>query len=87
MRVYYDRDSDVNLIKSRKVAIVGYGSQGHAHALNLRDTGVKDVVVALRAGSESRKKAESEGVTCMTVSEAAAWADVGAQGRGACYEC
>ena len=76
MRVYYDRDSDVNLIKSRKVAIVGYGSQGHAHALNLRDTGVKDVVVALRAGSESRKKAESEGVTCMTVSEAAAWADV-----------
>ena len=51
MRVYYDRDADINLIKSKKVAIIGYGSQGHAHALNLRDSGVKDVVVALRKGS------------------------------------
>lgn len=48
MRVYYDRDADLNIIKSKKVAIVGYGSQGHAHTLNLRDSGVKDVVVALR---------------------------------------
>ncbi len=48
MRVYYDSDADVNLIKSKKVAIVGYGSQGHAHALNLRDSGVKDVAIALR---------------------------------------
>ena len=48
MRVYYDRDADVNLIKSKKVVIVGYGSQGHAHANNLRDSGVKEVVVALR---------------------------------------
>ena len=48
MRVYYDRDADLNLIKGKKVAIVGYGSQGHAHALNLKDSGVKDVAIALR---------------------------------------
>ena len=53
MRVFYDRDADVNLIKTKKVAIVGYGSQGHAHALNLRDSGVKEVAVALRQGSGS----------------------------------
>jgi len=57
MRVYYDRDADLNIIKSKKIAIVGYGSQGHAHVLNLRDSGVKDVVVALRPGSASAKKA------------------------------
>ena len=62
MRVYYDRDADVNLIKDKKVAIVGYGSQGHAHALNLRDSGVKDVAIALRAGSASAKKAEAGGL-------------------------
>ena len=50
MRVYYDRDADINLIKGKKVLIVGYGSQGHAHALNLRDSGVKDVAIALKAG-------------------------------------
>ena len=50
MRVYYDRDADLNLIKGKKVAIVGYGSQGHAHALNLKDSGVKDVAIALRKG-------------------------------------
>ena len=60
MRVYYDRDADLNLIKGKKVAIVGYGSQGHAHALNLRDSGVKDVAIALRKGSSSAKKAEGE---------------------------
>ena len=76
MRVYYDRDADVNLIKSKKVAIVGYGSQGHAHALNLRDSGVTEVAVALREGSASRKKAEGEGLKCMTPAEAAAWADL-----------
>ena len=76
MRVYYDRDADVNLIKSKKVAIIGYGSQGHAHALNLRDSGIKDVCVALRAGSASAKKAENEGLKVMTVAEATAWADV-----------
>jgi ketol-acid reductoisomerase len=51
MRVYYDRDADVNLIKGRKVLVVGYGSQGHAHAMNLRDSGVKDVRIALKPGS------------------------------------
>ena len=76
MRVYYDRDADVNLIKGKKVAIIGYGSQGHAHALNLRDSGVKEVAVALRAGSSSAKKAEGEGLKVMTVAEAAKWADV-----------
>ncbi|TDI64288.1 MAG: ketol-acid reductoisomerase [Alphaproteobacteria bacterium] len=76
MRVYYDRDADVNLIKGKKVAIIGYGSQGHAHALNLRDSGVSDVAVALRDGSSSAKKAQSAGLTVMSVAEAAKWADV-----------
>ena len=76
MRVYYDRDADVNLIKGKKVAIIGYGSQGHAHALNLRDSGVKEVAVALRAGSSSAKKAEGEGLKVLSVAEAAKWADV-----------
>src|SRR5437879_13445952 len=76
MRVYYDRDADVNLVKSKKVAIIGYGSQGHAHANNLRDSGVKDVVVALRPGSASVKKAEEAGVCVMTSAEAAKWADI-----------
>ena len=57
MRVYYDQDADVNLIKDKKVAIIGYGSQGHAHANNLKDTGVKEIVVGLRSGSSSRVKA------------------------------
>ena len=76
MRVYYDRDADLNLIKGKKVAVVGYGSQGHAHVLNMRDSGVKDVVVALRAGSATAKKAEGEGLKVMTVAEAAKAADV-----------
>ncbi len=76
MRIYYDRDADLNLIKSKKVAIVGYGSQGHAHALNLRDSGVKDVAVALRKGSASAQKAEKEGLTVMDIAEAAKWADL-----------
>ena len=58
MRVYYDRDADVNLIKGKKVLVVGYGSQGHAHAMNLRDSGVKDVRIALKPGSATTKKAE-----------------------------
>ena len=56
MRVYYDRDADINLIKGKKVCIVGYGSQGHAHALNLRDSGVKDVVIALRRPARPRAR-------------------------------
>jgi ketol-acid reductoisomerase len=76
MRVYYDRDADLARILDRKIAIVGYGSQGHAHALNLRDSGIKNVAVALRAGSPTAKKAEGEGLKVMTVAEAAAWADL-----------
>ena len=76
MRVYYDRDADVNLIKGKKVVIVGYGSQGHAHALNLRDSGVKDVAVALRKGSASAQKAQAEKLAVMEVADAAKWADV-----------
>jgi ketol-acid reductoisomerase len=76
MRVYYDRDADLNLIKGKKVAIIGYGSQGHAHALNLRDSGVKEVAVALRKTSAGVKKAETEKFKVMEVAEAAKWADV-----------
>jgi ketol-acid reductoisomerase len=76
MKMYYEKDADVNLIKEKKVAIFGYGSQGHAHALNLKDSGVKQVVVALREGSPSVKKAESQGLKVMSLSDAAAWADV-----------
>jgi len=76
MRVYYDRDADVNLIKKKKVAIIGYGSQGHAHALNLKDSGVKEVAVALRSGSQSAAKAKGEKLKVMTPAAAAKWADV-----------
>lgn len=76
MRVYYDRDADLNLIKDKKVAVVGYGSQGHAHALNLRDSGVIDIAVALRPGSGSARKAEAEGIQVLDVAEAAKWADM-----------
>src|SRR5437879_5080278 len=76
MRVYYDRDADVNLIKGKKVVIVGYGSQGRAHALNLKDSGAKNLAVALRKGSDTAKKAEADGLKVMTVAEAAKWADL-----------
>ena len=76
MRVFYDRDADVNLIKSKKIAVVGYGSQGHAHALNLKDSGVKEVKVALRPGSASTKKAEAAGLAVLSPAEAAKWADI-----------
>ena len=76
MRVYYDRDADLARLLDKKIAIVGYGSQGHAHALNLRDSGVKQVAVALRPGSASAKKAEAEGLAVKTVADAAAWADL-----------
>jgi ketol-acid reductoisomerase len=76
MRVYYDADADVGLIKGKKIAIVGYGSQGHAHAQNLRDSGVANVAVALRAGSATAKKAEGAGFKVLSNAEAAAWADV-----------
>ena len=76
MRVYYDRDADLNLIKSKKVAVIGYGSQGRAHALNLKDSGVPDIVIALREGSATAKKAEADGFEVKSVADAAAWADL-----------
>jgi len=73
--IYYDKDCDLNLIQNKKVAIIGYGSQGHAHALNLKESGV-EVVVGLREGSASRVEAEEAGLHVLTPAEAAAWADV-----------
>jgi ketol-acid reductoisomerase len=75
MRVYYDRDADLNFIKNKKVAIIGFGSQGHAHALNMRDSGVKEIAIAARAGA-SATKAEAAGFKVMSNVEAAKWADV-----------
>src|SRR3546814_6773507 len=76
MRVYYDRDADIGLVKGKKIAIVGYGSQGHAHAQNLRDSGVAEVASALRTGSPTAKKAEDAGFKVLSNAEAAAWADI-----------
>ena len=71
MKVYYDKDADISLIKGKKVTIVGYGSQGHAHALNLADSGV-DVRVGLKEGSSSKGKAEKSGLRVLSVAEACA---------------
>ncbi|WP_240007990.1 ketol-acid reductoisomerase [Pseudaquidulcibacter saccharophilus] len=76
MQVYYDKDADLGSIKDKTIAIIGYGSQGHAHALNLRDSGCKNVVVALREGSATAKKAEGEGFKVVSVTEAAKTADI-----------
>ena len=76
MRVYYDRDADLGIVKGKKIAIIGYGSQGHAHAQNLKDSGVTDVTVALREGSATAAKAIDAGFRVMTNADAAAWADV-----------
>ncbi|MBN8882259.1 ketol-acid reductoisomerase [Salana multivorans] len=73
--LFYDDDADLSVIQGKKVAIVGYGSQGHAHAQNLRDSGV-EVVIALKEGSKSKAKAEEEGFTVMSVADATAWADL-----------
>jgi len=73
--MYYDKDADLTLLNGRTVAIIGYGSQGHAHALNLRDSGVK-VLVGLHEGSTSRAKAEADGLTVVSVAEAAQKADI-----------
>ena len=75
MNIYYDKDTDLSLIQGRKVTIVGYGSQGHAHANNLRDSGVQ-VCVGLRQDSASAAKAKAAGITVKSVEEAAAWADI-----------
>ncbi len=73
--IYYDKDADLSLIQGKKVAIIGYGSQGHAHALNLKESGV-NVRVGLHAGSKSKSKAEAAGLTVGSVPEVSAWADV-----------
>jgi len=76
MKMLYEKDTNIDLIKSKKIAIFGFGSQGHAHALNLKDSGVKEVVVALREDSSSKKKAEAQGLKVMSLSDAAEWADI-----------
>ncbi|KHL25944.1 ketol-acid reductoisomerase [Croceibacterium mercuriale] len=76
MKVYYDADADLNLITDKKIAILGYGSQGHAHAQNLRDSGIRNVAIALRPGSGSAKKAEGAGFQVMSNQDAAGWADI-----------
>ncbi|KQM63646.1 ketol-acid reductoisomerase [Sphingomonas sp. Leaf17] len=76
MKVYYDRDADLNLITDKKIAIVGYGSQGHAHAQNLRDSGIKDVAIALREGSATAKKVIEAGFAVKSNEDAAKWADI-----------
>ena len=72
MRVYYDRDADLNLIKGKKVLIIGYGSQGRAHAMNLKDSGAKHMAIALRPGSATAKKAEADGFKVMVFKDIAA---------------
>ena len=76
MRVYYDRDADINLIKNKNIVIIGYGSQGHAHAMNLRDSGMENVAIALKEDSKTRQKAEEAGFKVMTPAESAKWADI-----------
>jgi ketol-acid reductoisomerase len=76
MKVFYDSDADLSVIQAKKVAVIGYGSQGHAHALNLRESGVTELVVGLQPSSQSRAKAQAEGLKVITPAEAAKWADV-----------
>ena len=76
MKVFYDSDADLNLVKEKKICIIGYGSQGHAHALNLRDSGVKDITIALRKNSASTEKAKSDGFNVMEVEQAIKDADI-----------
>ena len=74
-KMYYEKDCDLSYLKGKKIAIIGYGSQGHAHALNLKDSGC-DVCVGLREGSRNWANAEAAGLTVKTVPEAAKWADI-----------
>ncbi|MDB2550260.1 ketol-acid reductoisomerase [Rickettsiales bacterium] len=76
MKVYYDKDADLNIIKSKKIAIIGYGSQAHAHAQNLRDSGVSEVKIALKTGSQSAPKAQNAGFEVLSNEQAAKWADL-----------
>src|SRR6185436_12949480 len=73
--IFYDKDADLSLIQAKKVAVIGYGSQGHAHALNLKDSGV-DVAIGLADGSKSATKAAAAGLAVKNVADAAKWADV-----------
>ena len=70
--IYYDKDANLELIQGRKVAVIGYGSQGHAHALNLKDSGV-EVKVGLREGSKGAEKAKASGLEVLSVADAAQW--------------
>ena len=76
MKVYYDKDADAALVKEKKIAVIGYGSQGHAHANNLKDSGVREVKVALREESSSIRKAQDAGFEVLSPSAAAKWADI-----------
>ena len=76
MKVFYDSDADLNLVKEKKICIIGYGSQGHAHALNLRDSGVRDITIALRKNSNSVEKAKTDGFNVMEVKDAIKDADI-----------
>ncbi len=76
MKVFYDSDSDLNLVKKKKICVIGYGSQGHAHALNLKDSGVKDIVIGLRKDSSSIKKAENDGFKVLEVKDAVKDSDI-----------
>ncbi len=76
MKVFYDSDANLDLIKKKKICIIGYGSQGHAHALNLRDSGVNNIVIALRKDSQSQKKAKNDGFKVLSVDEASKWAEI-----------
>ena len=76
MQVYYDKDADLSIIQNMRVVVVGYGSQGHAHANNLRDSGVADIAIGLRDGSDSAAKASDAGFDVVQVTDAAAEADL-----------
>ncbi len=76
MRVFYDRDADLNLIKNSRITIIGYGSQGHAHALNLRDSGAKNITIALREDSKSAAKAKADGFPVTEAQKAVGEADI-----------
>ena len=74
-KMYYEKDCDINYLNGKKIAIIGYGSQGHAHALNLKDSGC-DVCVGLRPGSKNWENVENAGLKVMAIPEAAKWADI-----------
>lgn len=76
LNVYYDKDADLNIIKDKNIVVLGYGSQGHAHALNLRDSGAKNITIGLRAGSKSAEKAKNDGFTVKEPAEAVKGADI-----------